>query len=152
VGIGAAPAGSTPAGLDAQTFLTPYVPKAPPAAIKLDIFERDAVLDADGHFENMGTIEQQVAISFAYPRGSIKHSKTTGHDFMDLPRLARAPLDAEIERRARQASPFDALLRDGKVELLKVTTQHPKTTESRIAITWRKTGDTAQRTAIVGTG
>jgi len=130
--------------------LTPYVPAGPPAAIKLDLENHDATLDEDGHFEDMGTIEQQVALSFGYARGSIKHMKSVGHDFLDMPRLARAPLDAEIDRVARLASPFDQLLATGKVELLGVAKQHPKTTESRIAIEWRKTGETQVRTTTVG--
>lgn len=150
MGAGDAPAGHTPAGLGAQTLLPPYVPGGPPAAIKLDTRARDAVLDADGKFEDMGTIEQQVAIAFGYARGSLKHAPNVGHDFLTLPRTSRANLDAEIDRRARVASPFDQLLAAGTVELVSVVKQHPKKTETRIAITWRKTGDTSTRITFVG--
>jgi len=151
MGAGDAPAGHTPAGLGVQTLSAPYTPSTAPAAIRLDVKNRDASLDSSGRYEDMGTIEQQVAIAFAHPRGSLKHSPNTGHDFLDLPRVVGAELDAAIERAAKQATPFDRLLASGKIEFLGISSQHPKRTESRVVIEWRKTGDTTTRTALVGT-
>lgn len=150
MGAGDSPAGRAPAGLGKQTFLDPYVEKRPPAAIKLDVKTRDHRQDADGHIEDMGTVEQQVALAFGYPRGSLKHSPTTGHDFLTLPRVHGAALDAEIDRRARIATPFDELLASGEVELVSIEKQHPKSTETRLAISWRKIGETTVRSTAVG--
>lgn len=150
MGAGDAPAGRTPAGLGVQTLSASYTPSSAPAAIRLDVRSRDAALDSIGRYEDMGTIEQQVAISFAYPRGSLKHSPSVGHDLFKIDRVVGAELDAAIERAARQASPFDRLLAAGKVEFIKVSAQHPKNTESRVAIEWRKTDETTTRTTLVG--
>jgi len=150
VGAGDAPAGHTPAGLCVQTFLDPYTHKSAPAALKIDLRNRDLKQGSDGHIEDMGTIEQQVALAFGIPRGSLKHSPNIGHDFMTLPRLAQAALDAEIDRRAQNATPFDQLLAAGKVELISISKQHPKTTETRLSIQWRKVGDVTVRTTPVG--
>lgn len=152
MGAGSSSAGAMPAGYDPLVTLAPYKPGGPPSAIKLDLRNKDAVLDADGKYEDMGTIEQQVALAFGYPRRSLKHKPEIGHDFLTLPRVHGAALDAEIDRRARIATPFDQLLADGLVELLGVEKRHPKTTETGIAILWRKTGEVGVRRELVGTG
>lgn len=149
-GVGA-PFGSTPFGLGPQVFATPYVPADLPGAVQLDPLTRDAPLDSDGHYGAMGTIEQAVVISFTIPRGSLRHSPTTGHDFLTLPRLSRVKLDAEIDRRAAQASPFDQLIAAGLVELVRVVKNHPKATETGLLIEWRRMGTARVEETPVGT-
>jgi hypothetical protein len=152
-GFGSSTFGAGGFGVDPVSFGPDYQRVAPPAAAYFDPLTRDFLLDAEGRTRDMGTIEQQVALAFATPRGKLAHAKTIGHDFLDLPRFSGAKLDAEIDRFARRASPFDSLLSRGLVELLPpIDKLHPKDTETRLAISWRKTGETAVRTANVVTG
>lgn len=149
--MGPHPLGSAPLGLSPQTLATPYVHGGPPSAIRLDPATRDAPLDENGRYEDMGTIEQAVAISFAAPRRSLKHAPNVGHDLMAVGRGSRAKRDAELRRAAARATPFDRLLRDGLVELVGVETfPGSKSTEARIAIRWRKTGATRSELTPVG--
>lgn len=148
--MGPYPLGGAPLGSNPQTFATPYRPGAPPAAIRLDLLNRDATLDEDGRHEDMGTIEQQVALAFSCARGTLKHAPLVGHDFFDIGRMSRARQDAAFARAAVRATPFDRLLRDGLVEFLSIETTHPKSTEARFVIRWRKTGAARVETTPVG--
>lgn len=143
--------GGMPFGADPPTFGAEYQRVAPPAAVYFDPKSRDFLLASDGRYIDMGTVEQQVALSFSIPRESLAHAPEIGHDFLTLPRLGKAALDAEIDRRAKLASPFDRLLRDGVVEFVgAIEKQHPKDTETRLAIAWRLTGVPVVRTTVVG--
>ena len=152
MGAGSYGAGLGYAGTDPVFPTTVYVPADPPAAIYLDLGSRDALLDALGRFQEMDPIDQQVVLSFGVPRGYFKHSPETGHDFLTLPRLSTKLLDAEINRRAQQATPFADLIASGDVTFLGTTTTHPKRTESDIVIMYQKRGDTTTRTVLSGAG
>lgn len=149
--FGSGPLGSMPIGVDPPTFGPEYQRVAPPPAAYFDPRTGDFLQDEAGRILDMGTTEQQVALSFAIQRRSLAHDRTVGHDFLDMPRVHGEKLKAEIRRRARLASPFDALLASGRVELLGVESEHPKDTESRMLIRWKLAGDNQERTAAVGT-
>ncbi len=149
--FGADPFGAGLFGDEPEQSTVRYVPVAPPAAIFLDAFGRDAVLDELGRFLGMDTDDQQVAISFMVARGTAKHAPEVGHDFMTLPRITGAPLQAECERRAAAASPFDTLLASGAAKLLSVTVVQPKRGEARITISYQKRAETIARSIDVGT-
>lgn len=149
--LGATPFGYGPFGETVEAASVTYEPLPPPPAILFDPYVRDAVLDADGRFEEMDVVDQQVVLSFAIPRGSVKHAPEVGHDFMTLPRVFGKALEDEVKRRAALASPFDRLVKAGEVNIVAVTLQNPKKTESRIAISYRKRGETQTRSATVGT-
>lgn len=149
--FGSGPLGGMPIGVDPPTFGPEYQRVAPPAAVYFDPRTGDFRQDAAGRILNMGTVEQQVALAFSVTRRSVKHAPDVGHDFLALPRVHGARLDAAIDRAARQATPFDRLLADGLVELLGVEKTHPKDTETRLVVHWRKTGTTTVRNTPVGT-
>lgn len=143
--------GGTVLGGDPPLFSGEYQRVAPPPAAYFDPLSREFLLDDEGRYRDMGTVEQQVALSFAVPRGSLAHAPDVGHDFLTLPRLGQAALEAEIDRRARIASPFAQLLAAGTVELVGVIEKaFPKDTEFRLGISWRKTGETQTRTTPIG--
>lgn len=148
--FGGDPFGYGPFGEIVETPSVRYEPVPPPAAILIDLEARDAVLDADGRYEGTDPIDQQVALSFGVPRGSIKHAPDLGHDFLTLPGVTGDRLRVECERRAAAATPFADLLTSGAVELVSVTHQEPKRGEVRIAIAYKKRGETRVRTAVVG--
>ncbi len=151
MGFGADGFGGAAFGADPPTFGPQYERVAPPAAVYFDPLSHEFLLDSEGRYREMTPVEQQVAISFSVPRGHLAHAPNVGHDFLTLPRLGRAALDVEIDRRARLASPFDRLLADGTIEIVGVIGKtHPKDTESGITIQWRLTGDTTTRTTTVG--
>lgn len=147
---GAYPLGFAPFCGEPEITTLAYEPVAPPAAVTFDPASGDFLLDADGRYEEGESIEEQVTLSFAAPRGSLKHAPEIGHDFLTLPRVSGARLDAEIDRAAVRATPFDRLLAAGRVEFLGCTKVHPKNTETRLAIRWRKTGAIRSELAIVG--
>lgn len=151
MGFGAGSFGGQSFGGDPIVFAGDYVPADPPSAVRFDPRSGDLLLDTAGRTDDMGTVEQQVALAFSAPRGAILHAPDVGHDFMTLPRLGQVPLDAEIDRRAKLATPFDQLLRAGTVVLDGVDKQHPKDTETNLVIRWHKAGEQQQRTTPVGT-
>lgn len=151
------PFGATPFGYDAfgETIETPtvkYEPVPPPAAVFFDVGARDAALDEFGRFVGMDPIDQQVAISFAVARKSVKHAPEVGHDFRDLLNVSPAQLQATAERMASEATPFDKLIASRAVKLLGVEVQRPKKGEVRPIIKYKKSGETRVRRVTVGTG
>lgn len=150
--FGAEPLGDGLFGATTETVTEPYEPAPPPAAIFFDAGTRDATLDADGRYEEMDPDDQQVALSFAVARGTVKHAPEVGHDFLELLDVPPSKLQATAERMAAEASPFDSLLAARRVELLGVEVRVPKRGEVRTIIKYRKLGERQVRTADVGTG
>ena len=147
---GAYPLGLAPCCGEPIETTTRYLPVAPPAAVRFDPLSRDFLLDADGRYQALEPVDQQVVLSFSVPRGKLKHAPEVGHDFLTLPRVTGAKLDAAIERAAREATPFAELLARGDVVFRGVTTKHPKSTESRIVVMYSKVGDPKVRSVPVG--
>jgi hypothetical protein len=123
-----------------------------PEAIKLDLPAGDAVLDERGRYDGVTTVEQQIALAFGVPRGSLKHAPEVGHDFMTLPRANKSTLQIEIQRRAPRATPVDRLIEAGEMEIVSVHSEHPKSTESRIIVRYRLRNEREPRSIIVGDG
>lgn len=135
--FGTDPFGATLLGGALPTGSLAYAPSGAPEAVFFDPEAKDFVQDDEGHLEGTTNEDQQVVLAFSVPRGALKHAPEVGHDFMTLPRYSGARLDAEIERRATLATPYDRLLAAGKVRHLGVVIKHPKDTESRIAVKYR---------------
>jgi hypothetical protein len=121
-----------------------------PEAIKLDVFNGDAVLDAYGRYDGVTTVQQQVALAYGVPRGSLAHAPEIGHDFLKLPRVNREGLEQEIQRLAPLATPVNKLIARGQMVIIAVHSEHPKRTESRIIVTYRLAGDKEPRSIFVG--
>lgn len=145
------PLGLAPFCGEPVELTTPYLPVAPPEAVRFDPLTRDFLLDDEGRYEELEPVDQQTVISFSVPRGHLKHAPHVGHDFLTLPRLTGARLDAEIERRAQQATPFADLLKSGAVVFRGVEVRHAKNTESRIVVKYSKPADPTVRSVRVGT-
>lgn len=151
--FGSGPWGAMPFGGDPPSFAPDYTPVPPPAAMSFAPLAGDFVQNAQGQIADMGTIEQAVTLAFSVPRGSLAYATDVGHDFLTVPRQSStAALDAAYLRCAQTATPFDQLISRGLVELVGITTDHPKDTESRIFVNWRKTGSSQTRTTPVGSG
>jgi hypothetical protein len=123
-----------------------YAPIPPPPAIKLNLRIGDAVLTTTGRYMASLPTEQQIALAWGVPRGRLQHAPEVGHDFLSLPRANQAALEAEIQRRVPLANPVDRLLASGEMEIISVRSHHPKSTESRIVVTYRLRGSSANRT------
>jgi hypothetical protein len=137
MGAGDFEAGAGPAGEDPVVEQTPYQPIKPPAAIYLDLATRDSRLDSNGNWDAMDTTEQQVVISFAYFKGTVKSAPNVGNDFNQLPRNRGAALIPDALRIASEAFPFSDLIAKGYASLEGVIVQSPKWGEARIAVQWR---------------
>lgn len=148
--FGAGYFGTSPFGADTDEASVRYLPVPPPPAIFLNPLTRDAEIDSLGRIRGMTPFDQQVAISFMVPRGTVKHAKEIGHDFLTLPRVTGAALQAECERRAAAATPFDRLLASGAATLLGVDVTNPKRTEAGIVIRYKKRGEKTVRSIEVG--
>lgn len=130
---------------------TQFQPFPPPAAILIDPLARDAVLDENGRVLGMDADDQKVVLSFSVPRKSVRHASNVGNDFATMPPLSGAALQAECERRAAAATPFDSLIASGRVTLLGVSITRPKPGETRIVVRYKKLGQSQVRSVIVGT-
>lgn len=117
-----------------------------PPAIKLNLRVGDAVMSTTGRYMPSLPVEQQVALAWGVPRGRLAHAPEVGHDFLTLPRLNESGLRAEIQRRVPLATPVDRLIAAGEIEIISIRSEHPKTTESRLIVTYRLRGASQTQT------
>jgi hypothetical protein len=89
-GIGAFPAGSTPAGYD------PVIPAGaprrvvPPPALKFDGATRDFPLDENGFYQASHPVDQQAALALCVSRGAIASVSSIGNKLRTISRVSPA--------------------------------------------------------------
>jgi hypothetical protein len=94
-------------------------PRGPnvPAAMRYDGKTSDWALTTDNRPRSVHSVDQGVAFSICFKRGTIKSAPEIGNDFQDIELTGGARDQGEIEACARNAYPLRLYLADGRVTL-----------------------------------
>lgn len=119
LGFGQYPFGSALWGFAPVLVALPRGPDVP-AAMRYDGKTSDWALTTDNRPRSTHSVDQGVAFSILFRRGTIKSAPEIGNDFQDLELTGGARDQGEIEACARNSYPLRLYLADGRVTLQRV--------------------------------
>lgn len=119
MGAGDFSAGVGMAGLD-PVFSTKRKTRRLDVATFFDLSVRDAVLLEDGRITAAHPVDQQVQMSFAIERGTLRSAPEIGHTLRQLRRGNRQQVTQDFIARVLDAQPYAQLILEQKIEHLGV--------------------------------